>query len=296
MKKLFLIFLLLPILGFTQGFQTKTDTIHFLNQNKVIALQDSLNKKIAWTDTGTTANKIIKLDGAAKLPAVDGSQLINLPSSGFDPTTTIEIMEEFVGGEQATGYLGQNGWKTYGSGTTNTGSVLVNRVGLIILKSGTTITAGHVMYLGSPGGAVSIKGNQGRLTFITSSANFQAANADASFRLGLFDATTYGDPPDGIFFRASGIGNWYAVTRALNIETATDCGVAQSTSFRQFKIVSNSNGTSIGFHIDGVLKATHTTNIPTAGIMLALQVTTLSTIDYSMTFDYVHLKITGLTR
>lgn len=33
-------------------------------------------------DTGTNANQIVELDGSAKLPAVDGSQLTNLPSSG----------------------------------------------------------------------------------------------------------------------------------------------------------------------------------------------------------------------
>lgn len=33
----------------------------------------------AVLDTGTTANKVVQLDGAAKLPAVDGSQLTNLP-------------------------------------------------------------------------------------------------------------------------------------------------------------------------------------------------------------------------
>ena len=38
-------------------------------------------------DSGITANKIVKLDGTGKLPAVDGSQLLNLPGGGgsFDP-------------------------------------------------------------------------------------------------------------------------------------------------------------------------------------------------------------------
>lgn len=36
----------------------------------------------ATVDTGTSANQIVKLDGSAKLPAVDGSQLTNLPSGG----------------------------------------------------------------------------------------------------------------------------------------------------------------------------------------------------------------------
>ena len=127
MKKLLLIFLLLPILGFTQGFQTKTDTIHFLNQNKVIALGDTLNKKlddsdttstvanqwrvnlkqntipniadtskyIEYSDTGTTANKIIKLDGAAKLPPVDGSQLTGI-SAGATILMAVKTADETV--------------------------------------------------------------------------------------------------------------------------------------------------------------------------------------------------------
>jgi len=37
-------------------------------------------------DSGTTANKIVKLDGSARLPAVDGSQLTNLPAA---PVTSV---------------------------------------------------------------------------------------------------------------------------------------------------------------------------------------------------------------
>jgi hypothetical protein len=36
----------------------------------------------ATLDAGTSANNVVQLDGSARLPAVDGSQLINLPSSG----------------------------------------------------------------------------------------------------------------------------------------------------------------------------------------------------------------------
>lgn len=38
----------------------------------------------ATVDIGTTANKVIALDSFGKLPAVDGSQLINLPNMGGD--------------------------------------------------------------------------------------------------------------------------------------------------------------------------------------------------------------------
>jgi len=36
----------------------------------------------ARLDTGTSANQLVQLDGSARLPAVDGSQLTNLPASG----------------------------------------------------------------------------------------------------------------------------------------------------------------------------------------------------------------------
>ena len=33
-------------------------------------------------DTGTSAGNVVQLDGSARLPAVDGSQLTNLPAAG----------------------------------------------------------------------------------------------------------------------------------------------------------------------------------------------------------------------
>ena len=38
-------------------------------------------------DVGTTANKIVQLDGSARLPAVDGSALTNLPAKTFASLT-----------------------------------------------------------------------------------------------------------------------------------------------------------------------------------------------------------------
>ena len=40
-------------------------------------------------DVGTTANDVVQLDGAAKLPAIDGSQLTNLPSA---PVTSVNTL------------------------------------------------------------------------------------------------------------------------------------------------------------------------------------------------------------
>ena len=42
----------------------------------------SLSTSVVTLNAGTSANNLVQLDGSAKLPAVDGSQLTNLPSGG----------------------------------------------------------------------------------------------------------------------------------------------------------------------------------------------------------------------
>lgn len=51
----------------------------------------------ARLDVGTGANQIVKLDASSKLPAVDGSQLTNLPN-----TTTSTVLSGFVTGANST--------------------------------------------------------------------------------------------------------------------------------------------------------------------------------------------------
>ena len=48
-------------------------------------------------DVGTTANKIVQLDGTAKLPAVDGSQLTNLPAASTAFTSLTDTPANFTG-------------------------------------------------------------------------------------------------------------------------------------------------------------------------------------------------------
>ncbi len=49
--------------------------------NADIAVATGTSTPTLTLNTGTTANQIVKLDGTARLPAVDGSQLTNLPSA-----------------------------------------------------------------------------------------------------------------------------------------------------------------------------------------------------------------------
>jgi hypothetical protein len=56
--------------------------------NRVVTASSTGLIDNSFIDSGTTASKIVKLDASAKLPAVDGSQLTNLPGSGLIYSTS----------------------------------------------------------------------------------------------------------------------------------------------------------------------------------------------------------------
>lgn len=106
------------------------------------------------------------------------------------------------------------------------------------------------------------------------------AGTYSSCAFGLLSAEAI-PPAHGIFFSITG-SNWQATTRASSVSTNTDTGVAAGTSFQKLEIEATS--TSVKFYIDDVLKATHTTNIPTIllapGLLLGADVTSNFYFDY----------------
>ena len=88
----------------------------------------SANRTLA-VDVGTGAGKIVQLDGDAKLPAVDGSRLANLPACGFtrcrsgrhgsgaaaDKAVTPAIQHHHPGHPKFWAYVSGNGSTLYGS-------------------------------------------------------------------------------------------------------------------------------------------------------------------------------------
>ena len=79
-------------------------------------------------------------------------------------------------------------------------------------------------------------------------------------------ATAEANITNGIYFRAEDGGNWQAVSRASSTNTVTDTGVATTTTNTLFEIIKT--GSTVVFRINDSTVATHTTNIPSAGIFL----------------------------
>ena len=79
-------------------------------------------------------------------------------------------------------------------------------------------------------------------------------------------AASLGNAALSFRFDPSVSANWRTVTRNSATETVVDSGIAVVANKQvKFEIIQASVGASIKFLINGVLVATHTTNIPTAG-------------------------------
>ncbi len=115
----------------------------------------------AVADIGTSSGDVIALDGAGKLPAVDGSQLINLPGGGGVPAggTTGQVLAKIDGTDYNTDWIDQSGGETlsvtpedYGAahdGVTDDSTAIQNAISAIIAAGGGTLTlkGGAVPYV-----------------------------------------------------------------------------------------------------------------------------------------------------
>lgn len=92
--------------------------------------------------------------------------------------------------------------------------------------------------------------------------------ATSVIRLGLMDGVASADPTNGLFFRSTSGGNWFAVARNGGVETATDTGIAASTTPKRFLVSVNAIN-SVAFSIAGAVVATITSaNIPAVTALL----------------------------
>lgn len=120
---------------------------------------------------------------------------------------------------------------------------------------------------GGPNATVSIRNRNHRPDVIDAHLIMRSKqpNTDAALDriLGFQDSAISLTPTNGVFFRSNGVANWFAVTRAAGVETATDTGQALDNVWRKFEI-RQVNTSVVTFLIDDVVVATHQANIPSA--------------------------------
>jgi hypothetical protein len=196
----------------------------------------------------------------------------------FNKTKGIYFFEEFMGGQAGSVGTSFGGVISNVSGAgaacVTTSAVLnkTNQQGVVRHTTGTTLSG----FAGTSYGNQSLFIGQGKITLETYVTIETLSNATERF----FTFFGYGVPSNwqnnqnAIFFSydeggvinfASGAAspNFKCYTKLANVTTLTTTSIpVVASQWYKLRIEINNAGNSVGFYIDGVLVATHTTNIP----------------------------------
>lgn len=184
------------------------------------------------------------------------------------------------------------------TGGTVTDAVVDGRSGVMRLASSASATANRRAAIACDLGAVSL--GFGRAIFYAP-LKFEGTLLDGvtttgRISVGFIDSVVAAQSTDGVFFRHTG-GNWFAVSRASNIETAVDTGIAASLStWRDFWIDINAAGTQALYYIDGALVATVVDNIPmttgqNTGYGFAVSRVSANAVNVQLDADFLYIRL-----
>lgn len=228
------------------------------------------------TDSGTAtpASNSVNVFGSGGTSTSGSGSTITITSSDSFPATGTPT-ESFVDFLRASGLEG--GWQL-----TNTGAAVYVLGHPGIQEPGPNVQ--QALDLVHGGGPV-IMEFLVRLTI--------TLNAGDQWILGLADTASLASFTNGIYWRVTqATGFWEAVTENTSTETATVTTNAADTDWHTIRIEINSAGTSVDYYFDGVLEATHTTNIPAPSVNIRGFMAAGSLGSGDNQVDYVAYKIT----
>lgn len=190
-----------------------------------------------------------------------------------DRAETLVLEDDFTGGIGTSSQPFIAASSGTGASVANTGYTgEQNRVGVAVLATGST-TTGYASVHTASAALVRLGGGEWRARAIFRLEDLSDATDTYTLRIGLGDSQVAGEPTDGCFLRythGTNSGKFEAVTRSNGTETATDTTVAAvADTWYRLEIIGNATSSEVAFWIkegtdDLTLRATNTTNIPTA--------------------------------
>jgi hypothetical protein len=181
-------------------------------------------------------------DGVTFTDVGGGRARLNIPG-GYDPESGLDMFDDFA-------HLNTDLWYTEVSGAGSSIAVVDGLAGQLQLivgpVSGTNYISSNFAFFSVPG------------------------CIDLTYRARMLETSAHWIELGGqnnagtaeCFFFLDGTGNWFSRTRVGGSITDLDTGTAQDTNWHKFRIIST-DGSTVKFYIDDVLKNTHLTNIPT---------------------------------
>ena len=237
-----------------------------------------------------TGYTLATLTQGSGVTITNGSGSITIAATGpFDPATKSETWSDFLGNSAIP-------WAPLTNGTSAAVSFAqsgdADRIGLAQLNVGTTST-GRAAIGSQNQDAIQLGTRAVTFSTVMSVTNNLSSSTERFIEeSGLVDNVA--GPTNGVYFRYSDDingGNWECVCMDNSTTTVVDSTVAVAVNtWYRLEIEVNAAGTSAVFKIDGVTRATITTNIPTGateklGVLVSKRktvgtTTRLSRLDY----------------
>ena len=201
----------------------------------------------------------------------------------------VVVEDDFLSGLLTTGNIGNLSW-LLSAGTVTAVSSAVDHPGIINLTS--TTTSGTVGRISLSNGSTVFSYPDELESFgciIRPTVDFSASG---SMRFGLvYSPSTSADGSQGIYFsKVTSDANWYTVTRDGASIARNSSGVAWTVN-KWYLLEVRKNGANWEFWINGVLRQTHSTYIPTTYAMYPLlAVETNTTVARAIDIDYAWVR------
>lgn len=193
------------------------------------------------------------------------------PYDRCDSKTAVCLKDEFWGGVDVTGSIGEIGWNLNG-GSISACAGIVGDPGCYALS--TTTSSGNVASIYTQGSANVFAPGSWDITW---RVQLGQVDANTTVHIGMQDSVTTVTPTNGSYFqRLDADTNLFCVTRAAGVETRTDSGIAATTNtitLRQIRYES----ALVEFYINGALVCSHTNNIHSANTNAVLAIKTSTT-------------------
>ena len=213
--------------------------------------------------------------------------------------TDMRLVDEFLGGGYSAGTIGELGWMSSAASVYGWDG-LANHPGIIRIGNSYTVPSVNYLKLGS-GSAITRTVIPQDIEYMALIMTPQSGTSLLAMRFGLlYLSSASQETTNGIYFsfNAPVSNKWRAITKDAFGTTATTLSPYYSNgTWYQLEIIQN--GGNWEFWINGVLEATHSTNITTTycSPTIALEVLTGGANNEELTLDYFEMRSkSGLVR
>lgn len=203
----------------------------------------------------------------------------------YDYRGACYLRDEFFGGAGVTGSIGDLGWNSNG-GSVLSGGGTTDEPGLYTLATGASSGVTCSIYTQGTA-AMFVPGTHDLVWRVRLNTN----DANTTVHVGIQDSVTSVTPTNGCYVqKLDADTNWFAVSRAAGTQTRTDTGVACSTAFVTVRIVRTAS-TQVNYFINGVLVASHVTNIHAATCNTVVAIKNSAAADKTLSVGFFSLLV-----